>query len=61
MSGPDPVLVVDAQVHLWGADRPDRPWPRDRGVRGEPHRTVPPAATSLLAEMDRAGVGAATL
>lgn len=31
------MLIVDAQVHLWRPDTPDRPWPRDRsaGAHGE--------------------------
>ncbi len=27
--------IVDAQVHIWGANTPDRPWP----ARAEPHRS----------------------
>jgi hypothetical protein len=22
------MLIVDSQVHIWGADTPERPWPR---------------------------------
>ena len=24
------MLIVDAQVHIWGADSPARPWPAGR-------------------------------
>ncbi len=44
--------VVDAQVHIWGANTPERPWP----ARGEPHRASPLGKEELLAEMDKAGV-----
>jgi len=30
------MLIVDAQVHMWGADTPQRPWPD----RGPPQRKV---------------------
>jgi L-fuconolactonase len=43
--------IVDAQVHIWGANTPQRPWP----ARAEPHR-VPLGREELLAEMDKAGV-----
>ena len=32
--------VVDAQVHIWGANTPERPWP----ARAEPHRAPSNAA-----------------
>jgi hypothetical protein len=28
------MLIVDAQVHFWAANTPERPWP----ARAEPHR-----------------------
>ena len=43
--------IVDAQVHIWGANTPDRPWP----ARAEPHR-APLGKEELLTEMDKAGV-----
>lgn len=43
--------IVDAQVHVWAADTPERPWPK----RAEPHR-APIGKDELLAEMDKAGV-----
>ena len=39
--------IVDAQVHIWDANTPERPWP----ARAEPH-----GKQELLAEMDKAGV-----
>jgi predicted TIM-barrel fold metal-dependent hydrolase len=44
--------IVDAQVHIWGANTAQRPWP----ARAEPHRATPLGKDELLAEMDKAGV-----
>jgi L-fuconolactonase len=49
--------IVDAQVHVWGADTPERPWPS----RHAPHRLVPLSGEELLRHMDGAGVDAAVL
>src|SRR6266511_1361033 len=46
------MLIVDSQVHVWGADTAQRPWPK----RGAPHRAVPLGTDDLLREMDQAGV-----
>jgi L-fuconolactonase len=46
------MLIVDAQVHIWGANTPDRPWP----ARLEAHRDIPIGHDELLREMDAAGV-----
>ena len=46
------MLIVDAQVHAWAADTPERPWPK--GTR--PHRPHPLGADELLRDMDAAGV-----
>ena len=46
------MLIADAQVHIWGANTPERPWPR----RAEPQRPVPLEKDELLREMDAAGV-----
>jgi predicted TIM-barrel fold metal-dependent hydrolase len=51
------VLIVDAQVHIWAADSPERPWP----ARHAPQRATPLSAHELLGHMDRAGVAAAVL
>lgn len=29
------MLIVDAQVHIWGADTPDRPWPPGRAAQAQ--------------------------
>jgi L-fuconolactonase len=47
------MLIVDAQVHIWGADAPERPWPEGRSA---PHRPQPFSEEDLRVEMDRAGV-----
>lgn len=49
--------IVDAQVHIWAASSPERPWP----ARHQPHRAVPITKDSLLAEMREAGVDRAVL
>ena len=46
------MLITDSQVHIWGADTPQRPWPK----RQAPHRPVPLGHQELLAAMDAAGV-----
>src|SRR4029077_16210036 len=48
------MLIVDAQVHIWGADTPERPWPKSG--RSRPHRPLPFSKDDLLREMDTAGV-----
>ena len=53
------MLIVDAQVHVWGAHTPDRPWPAD-GF-GREHTPEPLTADRLIAAMDEAGVGRAVL
>jgi L-fuconolactonase len=51
-------MIVDAQVHIWGADTPGRPWPADAHT---PHRAVPLGADELLRDMNAAGVDRAIL
>ena len=51
------MLTVDAQVHVWAANTPERPWP----ARHQPHRPVPISADDLLREMATAGVDRAVL
>ena len=48
--------IVDAQVHIWGANTPERPWP----ARHPPHRE-PLDKLELAAEMDKAGVDRAII
>src|SRR5437588_6615432 len=47
------MFIVDAQVHIWGANTPERPWPDGRS---SPHRPQPFSKDDLLREMDAAGV-----
>ncbi len=44
--------IVDGQVHIWGANTPQRPWP----ARAHAHRDPPWNASEVLREMDAAGV-----
>lgn len=56
------MLIVDSQVHVWAADRADRPWPPPaHGLKPAPHRAVPISPESLLADMRAAGVERAIL
>ena len=53
------MLIVDSQVHIWGADTPERAWDRSRPAR--PHRPGAFTADELGAEMEAAGVSRAIL
>ena len=53
------MLITDAQVHIWAADRPGRPWPPGQAHRA--HRPQPLLADALLEEMTAAGVQRAIL
>jgi predicted TIM-barrel fold metal-dependent hydrolase len=53
------MLIVDSQVHVWGRNTPERPWPPD-GV-GREQRPDPVTADELLAAMDEGGVDRAVL
>lgn len=55
------MLIVDSQVHLWGADTPERPWPAPAPGNPPPHKPYPFTAELLLGEMDAAGVSRAVL
>jgi predicted TIM-barrel fold metal-dependent hydrolase len=46
------MLIVDAQVHIWSAPTPERPWPA--GLK--PQRTEPLGVYELLQSMPVAGV-----
>jgi L-fuconolactonase len=46
------MLIVDSQIHMWGADTPERPWPN----RGPAHQPVPITKDTLLRDMAAAGV-----
>src|SRR5689334_9310032 len=51
------MMIVDAQVHIWAANTPDRPW----AGHAKPHRMEPYSKDDLLREMDDAGVDRAVL
>ncbi len=51
--------IVDSQLHLWGADTPERPWPPGR--THDAQRPYPITKETLLFEMDLAGVSRAVL
>lgn len=55
--------IVDAQIHIWEADRPDRPWPRAgaEGRTAAPQRALAMSAAEAIAAMDVAGVDQAVL
>jgi predicted TIM-barrel fold metal-dependent hydrolase len=46
--------IVDSQVHIWGADTPDRPWPPGRAA--EAQKPYPVQKEALLLQMDLAKV-----
>mgnify|MGYP003348371069 CR=1 FL=1 len=46
------MLFCDSQVHVWGANTPERPWP----ARAHAQREIPLGHEELLREMDAAGV-----
>jgi predicted TIM-barrel fold metal-dependent hydrolase len=62
-------LIIDSQVHLWEAHRPDRPWPAEQigkpsfvSVPGaRPHRPEPLGAEELIGMMDQTGVDRAVI
>lgn len=51
------MYVIDSQVHIWGRNTEERPWPPG----GRPHRLEPFSAEELLVEMDRAAINRAVL
>jgi len=48
------MMIVDSQVHIWGANTPERPWPVRQSVKAQ--RDIPLEKDELLREMDAAGV-----
>ena len=50
-SGND-IYIVDSQIHIWGADTPQRPWP----YKLPAHRPVPFSIGDALRELDTADV-----
>ncbi|MBT5111164.1 MAG: amidohydrolase [Rhodospirillaceae bacterium] len=53
------MLIVDAQVHVWAAHTPERPWPDD-GF-GREHSSPPLTPSVLLTRMDEIGIDRAIL
>jgi predicted TIM-barrel fold metal-dependent hydrolase len=51
--------IVDSQIHLWGADTPERPWNTATG--SVMHGPAEFTSASALAAMDAAGVDAAMI
>jgi predicted TIM-barrel fold metal-dependent hydrolase len=51
-------MIIDAQIHLWEADRPDRPWPVGRSNFD---RTSSYSADQMIKEMDAIGVDRAVV
>jgi predicted TIM-barrel fold metal-dependent hydrolase len=54
-----PLTILDAQVHIWGADTPDRPWPPGRAHHAQ--KPFPVTREWVLREMDAAGVARAVI
>jgi len=52
-------MLVDAQVHIWGADSPARPWPP--GGAHAAHRPEAAGAAETLRVLDAAGVRRAVI
>jgi len=48
------MLIVDAQVHMWGADTPERPWPPGRAHLAQ--KPYPVTRDLVLEGMKEAGV-----
>jgi predicted TIM-barrel fold metal-dependent hydrolase len=53
------MLIVDAQVHLWAADRPDRPWSPGGARRAQ--KPYPVDRDMALEGMREAGVDRAVI
>lgn len=53
------MVMVDSQVHIWGADTPARPWPPGRAHQAQ--KPYPVTQDMVLAEMDAAGVARAVI
>lgn len=50
--------IIDAQIHVWKASTPQRPWPADAI---EPQREIPLEVPEVSAVLDAAGVSGALL
>ena len=49
--------IVDSQVHIWGANRPERPWPAH--LAWNSHGSDEVTAKEVIAKMDVASVAGA--
>ena len=55
-------MIVDAQVHIWTASTPERPWPRILDpTQSRAHKPEPITTEMMLSEMDAAGVDRAVI
>jgi predicted TIM-barrel fold metal-dependent hydrolase len=48
------MMITDAQVHIWAAETPEKPYAKYEA--SQPHRSIPLGHDELLTEMDGAGV-----
>ena len=56
------MMIVDAQVHIWAASTPERPWPPIVDpTQSRPHKAEPITADDMLREMAAAGVDRAVI
>ena len=63
------MIITDAQVHVWQAHSPERPWPPENRISGgfvavegaRPHRAEPISAEEMVAMMQEAGVARAVI
>ena len=56
------MLIADAQVHIWVADTPERPWPPIVDpTQSRAHKPEPITKDDMLREMDVAGVTRAVI
>ena len=53
------MIIVDAQVHIWAGDTPERPWPVGRA--GQAQKPYPVTSDLIIAGMDDAGADRAIL
>ena len=51
--------IVDSQVHIWGADTPQRPWRASGHLHTQ--RATPVSAEEVLGWMDEGGISAAVI
>jgi len=56
------MMIADAQVHIWLADSPERPWPPIVDpTQSRAHKPEPITMEIMLREMDAAGVKRAVI